>query len=81
MNWNDAFTKASYLKMAEDWVQLCLWPMWSILLCPENDETERLIEKTIREIVPLKVTGEIKQARRGGGSLIFIGTYFSEHAQ
>lgn len=53
-----------------------------LLLCSENDATERLIEKTIGEIVPLKVTGEIKQARHGGGSLIFIGRHIfrNEHS-
>ncbi len=46
-----------------------------IVLCSENDETERIIEETIGGVVPLKVTGEIKQACRGGGSLIFIGRH------
>ena len=48
-----------------------------LLLCSENEETERLIEQTIGEVVPLKVTGEIKQARHGSGSLIFVGRHIS----
>ena len=48
-----------------------------VLLASENEEVQKAIEQAIGKVVPVKVTGSIKVASEGGGSLTFIGRTIS----
>ena len=52
-----------------------------LLLCSDSNEVEKLVEDTIGAVVPLKETGRIRTAEKGGGSLVFIGRHIFRDGQ
>ena len=52
-----------------------------LLLCSDSEEVEKLVEDTIGAVVPLKETGGIQTAEKGGGSLIFIRRHIFRDGQ
>ena len=52
-----------------------------LLLCSDSNEVEKLVEDTIGAVVPLKETGRIQTAEKGGGSLVFIGRHIFHDGQ
>ena len=48
-----------------------------VLLASENEKVQKAVEEAIGKVVPVKVTGSIQTADKGGGSLTFIGRTIS----
>ena len=76
--WSDPVEPCSYQGVVYDGkkrlgVALLLAYVDDILLCSENEAVEQHVEKTIKKVVPLKATGQVRTAADGGGELTFIG--------
>ena len=46
-----------------------------LLVCSETEEVEQEVERAVRDVVPIKVTGFIDVPEKGGGKLVFIGRH------
>ena len=48
-----------------------------LLVCSETEEVEQEVERAVRAVVPIKVTGFIDVPEKGGGKLVFIGRHIA----